>query len=61
VLLNVHEMGDEIEGKCSTTLHREAVELYESLRWYLSFINQNSGQVASRLIKDSLIPGMKLG
>jgi hypothetical protein len=54
-------MGDEIEGKCSTTLHREAVELYESLRWYLSFINQNSGQVASRLIKDSLIPGMKLG
>ncbi len=60
VLLNVREMAEET-GKCGTGLHREAIELYESLRWYLSFINQNSGQVASRLVKDSLIPGMKLG
>ena len=61
VLLNVREMDDETPGKCGTALHREAVELYEALRWYLSFINQKSGQVAARLVKDSLIPGVKLG
>ena len=61
VLLNVREMDIETPGKCGTGLHREAIELYESLRWYLSFINQNSGQVASRLVKDSFIPGIQLG
>lgn len=61
VLLNVREMDDDTPGKCGTALHREAIELYEALRWYLSFINQKSGQVAARLVKDSLIPGMKLG
>ncbi len=61
VLLNVREMDVETPGKCGTGLHREAIELYESLRWYLSFINQNSGQVASRLVKDSFIPGIQLG
>lgn len=61
VLLNVREMNDETPGICGTGLHREAVELYESLRWYLSFLNQNTGQVASRLVKDSFIPGIKLG
>ncbi|EFX74359.1 hypothetical protein DAPPUDRAFT_251857 [Daphnia pulex] len=60
VLLNVREMDIETPGKCGTGLHREAIELYESLRWYLSFINQNSGQVASRLVKDSFIPGIQL-
>ncbi|XP_045026097.1 LOW QUALITY PROTEIN: uncharacterized protein LOC116917782 [Daphnia magna] len=61
VLLNVREMDMDTPGKCGTGLHREAIELYESLRWYLSFINQNSGQVASRLVKDSFIPGIQLG
>lgn len=61
VLLNVREMDIDTPGKCGTGLHREAIELYESLRWYLSFINQNSGQVASRLVKDSFIPGIQLG
>ena len=61
MLLNVREMNEDAPGQCGTEIHREAIELYESLRWYLSFINQNSGQVASRIVKDSLIPGIKLG
>ena len=59
ILLNMREMV-EIPARCGA-LHRDAVELYESLRWYLSFINKNSGQVASRLVTDSYVPGIKLG
>ena len=51
---------DEQPGKCGA-LHRETVELYESLRWYLAFLNQNAGQVGSRIVKNSFIPGVKLG
>lgn len=61
VLINMREMDEDDVGKCSVQLHREAVELYESLRWYLALINQDSGQVASRIVKASFIPGIKLG
>ena len=59
VLVNMREM-DDVAGKCAE-LHREAVELYESLRWYLSFVNQKSGQVASRIVKNSFVPGIQIG
>ena len=59
--MNMREMDDEAAGKCEGQLHREAIELYESLRWYVAFVNQNSGQVASRIVKDSFIPGIKIG
>ena len=48
-------------GRGCGPLRGSGVTAFEALSWSSSLINQNSGEIGSRIVQDSFIPGVKFG
>jgi len=59
-LLDVHGSSKQGIYGCGNVSERGVV-IFEAMKWLLSIINQNSGSLNGAPIKESLIPGVKLG
>ncbi|RWS08194.1 uncharacterized protein B4U79_04450, partial [Dinothrombium tinctorium] len=59
-LLNVHELGSKGLFDCGN-ITRQGITTYEALEWVIEVINQQNGVINGSPIKDSFIPGVKLG
>lgn len=59
-LLDVHGSSRQGIYGCGTVSERGVV-IFEAMKWLLSIINQNTGLLNGAPIKESLIPGVKLG
>lgn len=59
VVLNIHERGEGVYGCGRPT--REGVEVFEAMRWAVSVLNQDYGEINGKPVTQSFIPGVKIG
>ncbi|XP_067137488.1 uncharacterized protein [Centruroides vittatus] len=59
VILNVHERGEGVYG-CGRP-SRQGVEVFEAMRWAVSLLNQDYGEINRKAVTESFIPGVKIG